>query len=239
LIGATLPALGVGDDYAGADRESFAAHESFGHAARHYGFEQLAQEIALAETAVAVLGKRRMIGHSAVETQAAEPAISQIEVDLLTQPTLRTNAEAVADDEHPDHQLGINRGPPDVAVIGLEMRPNSGQVDETVDPAQHVIVRDVPVQTEAVEQRLLHHTPFAHHRPNLLHPAEENQRPAPRSSGAFQRNSQRAVIRHDVANGSIRPVVEAEPGMTVPVNNSNALGCQSRSEARECQRSRV
>jgi hypothetical protein len=196
LIGATLPALGVGDDYAGADRESFAAHESFGHA-----------------------------------------AISQIEVDLLTQPTLRTNAEA--DDEHPDHQLGINRGPPDVAVIGLEMRPNSGQVDETVDPAQHVIVRDVPVQTEAVEQRLLHHTPFAHHRPNLLHPAEENQRPAPRSSGAFQRNSQRAVIRHDVANGSIRPVVEAEPGMTVPVNNSNALGCQSRSEARECQRSRV
>jgi len=47
LIGATLPALGVGDDYAGADRESFAAHESFGHAARHYGFEQLAQKIAI------------------------------------------------------------------------------------------------------------------------------------------------------------------------------------------------
>jgi hypothetical protein len=62
------------------------------------------------------------------------------------------------------------------------MRPNLGQVDETVDLAQQVIVRDPPLQTEAVKQRLLHHPPLAHHRPNLLHPAEENQRPAPRSS---------------------------------------------------------
>jgi hypothetical protein len=41
----------------------------------------------------------------------------------------------------------------------------------------------------------LHHSPFAHHRPNLLHPAEENQRPAAQSSGVFQRNSQIAVVR--------------------------------------------
>ena len=62
------------------------------------------------------------------------------------------------------------------------MRPNLGQVDETVDLAQQMIVRDPPLQTEALEQRLLHHLPFAHHRPNLLHPAEENQRPAAESS---------------------------------------------------------
>ena len=46
------------------------------------------QEIALAETAVAVLGKRRMIGDVAVEPQATEPAIGQIEVDLVAQPPL-------------------------------------------------------------------------------------------------------------------------------------------------------
>ena len=56
------------------------------------------------------------------------------------------------------------------------MRPNLGQVDETVDLAQQMIVRDMPLKAEAVEQRLLHHPPFAHHQPNLLHPAEENQR---------------------------------------------------------------
>jgi hypothetical protein len=49
-----------------------------------------------------------------------------------------------------------------------------------------MIVWDMPLKAEAVEQRLLHHLPLAHHRPNLLLPAEENQRPAPQSSGVFQ-----------------------------------------------------
>jgi hypothetical protein len=39
---------------------------------RHHGLEQLAQEIALAESAVAVLGKRRMVGNVSVEAQSAE-----------------------------------------------------------------------------------------------------------------------------------------------------------------------
>ena len=58
-----------------------------------------------------------MIGDIAVEPQSTEPAIGQIEVDLLAQPTRRTNAEAVADDQHLHHQLGIDRGPPDVAIV--------------------------------------------------------------------------------------------------------------------------
>ena len=138
-----------------------------------------------------------MIGDIAIEPQSTKPAIGQIEMDLLAQPTLRTNAEAVADDQHPDHQLGIDRGPPDVAIVGPQMRPNLGQVDEPVDLAKQVTVGDMPLEAEAVEQRLLHHPPFAHHRPNLLHPTEENQRPAPRSSGVFQRNSRIAF-----SNGS-------------------------------------
>ena len=129
-----------------------------------------------------------MIGDVAVEPQATEPAIGQIEMDLLAQPTLRTNAEAVADDEHSDHQLGIDRGPPDVTTIGPQVRSNVGQVEEPVDLAQQMIVRDMPLKAEAVEQRLLHHPPLAHHRPNLLLPAEGNQRPAPQSSGLFQQN---------------------------------------------------
>ena len=56
-------------DYTGVDREGFAPDDPFFHAARHHGLEQLAQEIALAEAAVAVLGERRMIGGVAVEPQ--------------------------------------------------------------------------------------------------------------------------------------------------------------------------
>ena len=141
---------------------------------RHYGLEQLAQKIALAKTTVAVLGKRRMIGDVAIEPQATEPAIGQTEVDLLAQPAFRANAEAVADDQHPDHQLRIDRRATDVAVVRSQMRPQTGQIDEPVDLAKQVTVRDVPLKAKALEQRLLHHPPLTHHRPNLPRPGEGN-----------------------------------------------------------------
>ena len=50
-------------------------------------------------------------------------------------------------------------------------------------------IRDMPLEAEAAEQCLLHHPLSAHHRPNLLHPAEEKSAPgAPikqSSSGQF------------------------------------------------------
>ena len=45
----------VGHDHAGVDRKSFAANQSLAQAACDHGLEQLAQKIALAEPAVAVL----------------------------------------------------------------------------------------------------------------------------------------------------------------------------------------
>jgi hypothetical protein len=178
----------VRHDDAGVDGEGLTSHDPFLHAARQHGLEQLAQKIALAKTAMAVLGNRRMIRNLAVEAQAAEPAVGQIEVNFLAQPTFGTNAQAIADDEHPNHQLGIDRRPPDVAIVGPQVRPQPREIDEPIDLAQHVTVGDMPLKTEAVEQRLLHHARLAHHRPNLLHPAEENQPPAPQSSGVFQHN---------------------------------------------------
>jgi hypothetical protein len=47
----------VRHDYTGVDREGFAPDYPFFHAARHNGLEQLGQKIALAKTAVTVLGK--------------------------------------------------------------------------------------------------------------------------------------------------------------------------------------
>jgi len=160
---------------AGVDRERLAPDNPLLDAARHHGLEQFSEQIALAETAVAVLGKRRMIGNVAVKAQATKPAVSQIEVDLFAQPTLRANAEAVAGDQHPHHQFGIDRGPSHVAIVGPQVRPQPGQIDEPVDLAKQVIVGDMPLEAEAVKQRLLHHSPLAHHRPNLLRRGEGNQ----------------------------------------------------------------
>jgi hypothetical protein len=54
------------------DCRGLASHDPFLHGAPHHRLEQLAQEIALAETPVAVLGKRRMIRDVAVKPQATE-----------------------------------------------------------------------------------------------------------------------------------------------------------------------
>jgi hypothetical protein len=107
-----------------------------------------------------------MIGNVTVEPQAAKPAKGQIEVDLVAQPTLRTNAEALDDDQHSHHQLGIDRGPSDLTVVGFKMRPNLRQIDEAIDLTHEVIAWDMTLKAKAVEQRLLHHSPFAHHGAN-------------------------------------------------------------------------
>ena len=55
-----------------------------------------------------VFGEGRMVRHVAIETQPAEPSIGQVQMHFLAESTLRPYPEAVADDEHADHQLGIN-----------------------------------------------------------------------------------------------------------------------------------
>ena len=76
------------------------------------GLESASCAVVLAEAAVPVLGEGRMVGNIAVEPEAAEPAVGQIEVDLLAQAPLGADAEAVAHDQHPDHQLGSTEGRP-------------------------------------------------------------------------------------------------------------------------------
>lgn len=58
------------------------------------------------------------------------------EARLLTELAFGADAIAVADDEHPDHQLGIDRGPPDAAVMRLEflLQVAKGRRHEYVDP---------------------------------------------------------------------------------------------------------
>ena len=94
-------------------------------------------------------------------------------MNLFTQPTLRTDAEAITDDEHPDHQFRINRGPPDLAVEKAQMRPKARHINEAVDRPQKMVRRDVTLDAEPVKQFLLCDRPLAHHRHILLNPCQE------------------------------------------------------------------
>lgn len=55
------------------------------------------------------LRKGRVIRYVALQAQATEPAIGKVQVDLLAKPSLRADAEAVADDQQQDQQFRIDQ----------------------------------------------------------------------------------------------------------------------------------
>src|SRR5690348_9940942 len=110
-------------DQAGIDRKAFTTNQPLVDTALENSLEHPPQQIALAEAAMPVLGEGRMIGHAAIEAKSTEPPIGQIEVDLLAQAPLGADTKAVADDEHPDHQLRIDRWPPKCAVKWRQVAP--------------------------------------------------------------------------------------------------------------------
>src|SRR5437763_16136375 len=60
-------------------------------------------------------------GTSPLSPEPAKPAIRQVEMHLFAQPPLRADAEAIADDQYPNQQLRIDRGPPDLTVEGRQL----------------------------------------------------------------------------------------------------------------------
>ena len=85
-----------------------------------------------------------MVRNVAVEPEAAEPAVRQIEVNLLAQTPLGADTEAVSHDQHPDHQLGIDRGSANGAVERRHLPPQLAELNEPIDRAQQMIGRNVP-----------------------------------------------------------------------------------------------
>ena len=102
---------------------------------------------------------------------------------FFTEPPLRADAEAVADEQHPDHQFGINRGPACCTVERRQMPPQPIEIDEAIDGTQHVIGGNVVIQPKLIEQALLRHQPIAHHRRSLLIHPQSNE------SGATNRRN--------------------------------------------------
>ena len=85
-------------------------------------------------------------------------------MNLLAQPPLRADAEAVADDQHPDHQLRINRRPTRLAVKWRQLAPHPVEFDKPVDRPQQMLRRHMTFERKLVEQRVLMDLPFPHHR---------------------------------------------------------------------------
>jgi hypothetical protein len=179
--------VGIRLDQAGICRETLTTNEPFRYAAGDGCLEPFTQQIAVAEVAVTVLRETRVIGHVSFEAEPAKPAIGQIEMDLLAQEPHGTDAHAVADDQHPDQQLRIDRGPTRFAVIGTQMLAEGGEIHDPVNRAQHMLCRHVPFEVEAVEQGVLCHRPLAHHRLSPEGAGRLNQIGSARSTAFFNK----------------------------------------------------
>src|SRR5689334_17169527 len=60
----------------------------------------MAKRLALAEPAVPILGERGVIWNPVLQPQATEPAVGQVQMNLLAQPALGADAKAIADHKH-------------------------------------------------------------------------------------------------------------------------------------------
>jgi hypothetical protein len=87
----------------------------------------MTERIALAEATVSVLGEGRVVGYCVFEIESAEPTIGHIEMDRFTRPSLGADTEAVADDQHAHHQLGVDRW---AACVAVERPQVSTQLTE-------------------------------------------------------------------------------------------------------------
>ena len=85
-------------------------------------------------------------------------------MNFIAQPPLRSDAHAIADQEHTDHQLRINRGAANGAIVRCQKRPDVREVHKPIDRTQNVVFRNVPVQIKLVEQRRLQLLSRSQHR---------------------------------------------------------------------------
>lgn len=108
LLRNTLPGNG---DQAGIDAKALASDEAFVNASPQDRFKEVSEQTVFAETHVPVLRKGRMVWHRVTLIEFVKRPVRQVDVDLFAQVALRTNALPVIQQQHPDHQLEVNRRP--------------------------------------------------------------------------------------------------------------------------------
>jgi hypothetical protein len=91
-------------------------------------------------------------------------------MNLFAQAAFRPYAHAIADDQHADHQLRIDREATGAAVERFQRLTDVIKVEMSVDASQHVIGRDMVVKAEVIETG-----PTSLERPSSPHPPPNHQ----------------------------------------------------------------
>jgi hypothetical protein len=93
-----------------------------------------------------------MVRSLVVEIELAEPTIGQMQFGLLTEFALAANAITIANNQHAQHQFGINRRSANVAIKSLQRLIHIGQnhCNKHSDPTQQEALRNNVIKIEIV-----------------------------------------------------------------------------------------
>ena len=133
--------VSVSCDQTGINRKALTTDKTSPNAGRHDAFEYTAKNIMAAKALVAGAREGGVIWNFVLDAEAAEPAIGEVDLDFPAQRPLGADAENVADDEQPDHQLGINRWPAHLWVVGRQLSANPREVQHRGDRADLMVLR--------------------------------------------------------------------------------------------------
>src|SRR5664279_2846178 len=109
--------LGISLDQARIHGKPFAANEAGCDTSLDHTLEYLTKDAAVAEALIASTRERRMIRDFVLDAELAKPAIGKVHLYLTTQQPLGSQPKNIADDQHPDHQHRINRGPAERGIV--------------------------------------------------------------------------------------------------------------------------
>src|SRR5215469_16247940 len=84
--------------------------------------------------------------------------------DLFAQPPFRADPKAVADNQHTDKRLRIDRRSSRLTVKGCQVFPNPIELDKAIDRTQQMCLGYMPFARELIDQSVLLDLPLPHHR---------------------------------------------------------------------------
>jgi hypothetical protein len=160
--------IGIRPDQAGINGKTFPTYQARLDTAPNGHLEHFAQKVALTKTAMSVLRKCGVIRNSPIQTQLAEPPISEVQMYFFAQTPFGTDAHAVANQQHPNEEFRINRGASHCAVKRAKVFSNSREINQPVNGSKQVIVWYMLLQAEPIKQGFLNPGSLTHHLPTLL-----------------------------------------------------------------------
>lgn len=88
-----------------------------------------------------------MIRAPVAQIKPAEPAIYQVEMQLLAKTTLRSDAEAVSDQQDSDQKFGIDRNATRLDVKIRHVATYATKIDKLIKGPKKVILGDMRAKT--------------------------------------------------------------------------------------------